>query len=254
MTATVETVRSFQENNVSGCFVTFMIPGYGETQPFWYDSNTNFAELRHTRSNMPKEYIYKRGKDFRWDYYQGENMDAQKGIANAFISRYPEFRKSGRGLYIHSRVKGSGKTLLACCLANEVVERYDAVVKFIQVLDFLDLVKRKDDAAELERLSLRRCGLLVLDDLGVQTENKEWINNALFSLIDDRYRNMLPTIYTSNLPMEKSSDDERIHSRVYGTSIPLLIPEISVREKLADKFTAEFLKTVMGGSMNGTEK
>ena len=97
-----------------------------------------------------------------------------------------------RDRYIHSRVKGSGKTLLACCLANEVVERYDAVVKFIQVLDFLDLVKRKDDAAELERLSLRRCGLLVLDDLGVQTENKEWINNAMFSLIDDRY----PVSYT----------------------------------------------------------
>lgn len=93
---------------------------------------------------MPKEYVYKRGKDFKWDCYGGSDTGAQKNIANAFIARYPEFRKSGRGLYIHSRTKGSGKTLLACCLANEVMEKYDAVVKFIQVLDWIDLVKKKD--------------------------------------------------------------------------------------------------------------
>lgn len=243
--ATVKTVTPYRSGNVSGYFVVYDVPGYGETQPFWYDGNTNYAELRRNRSNMPKEYVYKCGKDFKWDCYDGADTSTQKSIVNAFVSRYPEFRKSGRGLYIHSRVKGSGKTLLACCLANEVMEKYDAVVKFIQVLDYIDLVKKKDDDSELERLSLRRCGLLILDDLGVQTDKQEWINNSLFSLIDDRYRNMLPTIYTSNLPMEKASPDDRIQSRVYGTSVPLLIPEVSIREKMADRFTSEFLKTVL---------
>ena len=166
-------------------------------------------------------------------------------ITNAFISRYEEFRRSGRGLYIYSATKGSGKTLLACCLANEVMERYNAVVKFVQVLDYIDLIKRKDEDADMERHSLKRCGLLILDDVGVQTEKQEWINNAIFSLIDERYRNLLPTLYTSNVPIEKASGDDRIQSRIYGTSIPMLLPEISVRDQLADKYRDEFLRTVL---------
>lgn len=242
--ATIKTVSEYKVDQTSGAFVVYEIPGYGETQPFWVDENTSYAQMRRDRSGMPKEYTYKRGKDFQWDYYGGDTAP-QKSIANAFISRYEEFRRSGRGLYIYSSTKGSGKTLLACCLANEVMERYNAVVKFVQVLDYVDLVKRKDEAAEEERINLRRCSLLILDDIGVQTDKQEWINNALFSLIDERYRNLLPTIYTSNVPMERASKDDRIQSRVYGTSIPMMLPEVSIREKLADRYTAEFLKTVL---------
>lgn len=220
------------------------VPGYGETQPIWYDEQTSYANQRRGRSGIPKDFVYKRGKDFIWDYYE-DDTEAQKRIVNAFIGRYPEFRSSGRGLYIYSQTKGSGKTLLACCLANEVMERYNAVVKFIQVLDYIDLIKRKDEAAEEERTGLRRCGLLILDDIGVQTERQDWINNALCSLVDERYRNLLPTLYTSNTPLEQSSGDDRIQSRIYGASIPLLLPEISVRERLADQYRDDFLRTVL---------
>lgn len=242
--ATVKQVEPYQDKGVTGAFVIFDVPGYGETQPFWYDEKTSYAQMRRSRSGMPKEYTYKRGKDFNWDYYQ-DDTGPQKNIANAFISRYEEFRRSGRGLYIYSATKGSGKTLLACCLANEVMERYNAVVKFVQVLDYIDLIKRKDEDADMERHSLKRCGLLILDDVGVQTEKQEWINNAIFSLIDERYRNLLPTLYTSNVPIEKASGDDRIQSRIYGTSIPMLLPEISVRDQLADKYRDEFLRTVL---------
>lgn len=242
--ATVQQVEPYQDKGVSGAFVIFDVPGYGETQPFWYDEQSSYAQLRRSRSGMPKEYTYKRGKDFNWDYYQ-DDTGPQKSIANAFISRYEEFRRSGRGLYIYSATKGSGKTLLACCLANEVMERYNAVVKFVQVLDYIDLIKRKDEEADIERHSLKRCGLLILDDIGVQTEKQEWINNVLCSLIDERYRNMLPTIYTSNTPIERASGDNRIQSRIYGTSIPLLLPEVSVRKHLADQYRGEFLRTVL---------
>lgn len=241
---TVRQVEPYQVDNVSGSFVIFDVPGYGETQPYWFDENTSYAQLRRSRSGMPKEYTYKRGKDFNWGFYRDDTAP-QKSIANAFISRYEEFRRSGRGLYIYSQTKGSGKTLLACCLANEVMERYNAVVKFVQVLDYIDLIKRKDEEADDERIGLRRCGLLILDDIGVQTEKQEWINNALFSLIDERYRNLLPTIYTSNTPMERASGDDRIQSRIYGTSVPLLLPEVSIRDRLADQYRDEFLRTVL---------
>lgn len=71
-TATVKQVETFQTNGASGAFVTFDVPGYGETQPFWYDEKTSYAQMRRSRSGMPKEYTYKRGKDFNWDYYRDD--------------------------------------------------------------------------------------------------------------------------------------------------------------------------------------
>ena len=233
-------VETFQTNGASGAFVTFDVPGYGETQPFWYDEKTSYAQMRRSRSGMPKEYTYKRGKDFNWDYYR-DDTNPQKNIANAFISRYEEFRRSGRGLYIYSATKGSGKTLLACCLANEVMERYNAVVKFVQVLDYIDLIKRKDEDADMERHSLKRCGLLILDDVGVQTEKQEWINNALFSLVDERYRNMLPTLYTSNVPIEKASGDDRIQSRIYGPAYQFGVRRVRGGDHLGVNYGQKFL-------------
>lgn len=247
--ATVVSVTRYEYGSTSGWEVVYDIPGYGITQPYWYDDRTSYADSRRARSGMPAEYVYKRGQHFRWDYYgTGEEIEMLKKIANSFVDRYQEFRRSGRGLYICSRTKGSGKTLLACCLANEVMEKYNAVVKFMQVLDYIELIKKKGDgaeAAEEQKRSLKECSLLILDDMGVQTEKQEWINNALFSLIDERYRNMLPTIYTSNLPMERASGDDRIQSRIYGTSVPLLLPEVSIRDRLADQYRDEFLRMVL---------
>lgn len=243
-------VRRYDYGGVHGWDVAYEVPGYGLTQPYWYDDHTSYADSRRARSGLPIEYVYKCGKDFRWDYYgTGTGVEMLKKIAESFVSRYQEFRRSGRGLYICSRTKGSGKTLLACCLANEVMEKYNAVVKFMQVLDYIELVKKKGEGTagetEAQKRSLRECSLLILDDMGVQTEKQEWINNALFSLIDERYRNLLPTIYTSNLPMERASGDDRIQSRIYGTSVPLLLPEVPVRDRLADRYRDEFLRTVL---------
>ena len=66
--ATVKQVEPYQDKGVTGAFVIFDVPGYGETQPFWYDEKTSYAQMRRSRSGMPKEYTYKRGKDFNWDY------------------------------------------------------------------------------------------------------------------------------------------------------------------------------------------
>lgn len=248
--AEVVSVQRYEYGNTSGWEIVYHIPGYGLTQPYWYDDHTSYADSRRVRSGMPSEYVYKRGQHFQWEYYgDGEEIEIIKKIANAFVSRYPEFRRSGRGLYICSQTKGSGKTLLVCCLANEIMERYNVVVKFMQVLDYIELVKKKGEgvteAAAEQKKSLRECSLLILDDIGVQTEKQEWINNALFSLVDERYRNMLPTIYTSNLPLERASGDDRIQSRIYGTSIPLLLPEVSIRDRLAEQYRDEFLRTVL---------
>lgn len=224
--------------------MTYNIPDYGETQPYEYKEGFTYAKERRDGSMMPNEYLYKRGRDFDWSYYK-EDTTIQKGIVNGFVSEYEKFRRTGRGLYICSKTKGSGKTLLACCLANEIIEKYSAVVKFCSVIDYIEFVKDKNDEAKEMVNSFKKCGLLVVDDIGVQTEKQDWIINSIFSLVDYRYRENLPTIYTSNLPIEKASSDDRIQSRIYKMSIPVCIPEVLVRMLLADENNKQFLKEIL---------
>ena len=238
VTAKVETVRETQ----TGHLVTFDIPGYGLAE-YWYDKPKAGACGDITLTRIPKEYIGKRGNDFDWTLYGG-NVDMAKKIANLFVKAFPSYQEDGRGLYIHSSVKGSGKTLLSCCLATEIVDRYGVSVKFCPVLDYLEQWKSKAPEAAERVKSFRRCSLLILDDFGTQ-QGREWINEAIFSLVDYRYRENKPTIYTSNLTIDEASKDERTASRIQGTSTQLVLPNVPIRQKLAEKYNKELVEKMM---------
>lgn len=90
-----------------------MCPDMGETQPFMMPcgSESPYADdpsRRISRSMMPEGYMQKTGKDFDWSLY-GEDTEPQKKIVNAFVTRYAEFERSGRGLYISQKSKDPGK-------------------------------------------------------------------------------------------------------------------------------------------------
>lgn len=220
--------------------------GY-ETAGIWLsDGEMTECQIgeRRSRSWMPVEYVYKTASDFDWGKY-GEDVTAQKKIINAFVVGFDSFRSEGRGLYICSETRGSGKTLLACCIANEILKKYAISVKFISVPDYIELIKEKDDGSREKRVSLMDADLLILDDIGAQVENKDWITTALFRLIDRRYTNHLPTIFTSNMRIDDLRTDERISDRIYAVSAPVVMPEVSVRRQIADKHAKEFLDRIL---------
>lgn len=203
------------------------------------------GEFRKARSLIPFEYLDKTGNDFNWKIY-GVDTKFHSKISNAFIANFEKFRTAGKGLYIYSRTCGSGKTMLACCLLNEIVKRYDVNVKFINVLDYLELTKKGYSSAEdkEEKQSILGATVLVLDDIGVEV-NKGWIDTTLYQLINFRYSNKLPTIITSNLPIEELKVDDRIKDRLNERCIKLRVPDVSIRsEKSADDNT-EFMNSIM---------
>ena len=188
---------------------------------------------RKRRSGMPIEYVYKQAGSINWELY-GEDCTIQKSTANAFVRKFDEFRKQGRGLYISSETKGSGKTLLACVLANEILKKRDISVKFITVPDYITLVSQRDEMS-LQRENIKNADLLILDDIGAQLENKDWINTALFQLINRRHTDLLPTIFTSNFTMEQLRMDERIKDRIHAMSVPVFMPEKNIRWQQTEK-------------------
>lgn len=247
--ATVTKLEKVQTETFSGLLV------YHRYEDIGYDTQAIFSENgiilssrideRMSRSDMPREYAYCTAKSIDWSRYGVENVTPQKNIVNAFVINFDVFRREGRGLYFYSDVKGSGKTMIACAVANEILKTHDISVKFINATNYIELVKAKDDGSREHLKSVMEAGLLIFDDIGAQVENKEWITTALFRLIDKRYTDHLPTIFTSNVRIEDLKTDSRISDRIYAVSVPVMMPEVNVRRQIADKHTKDFLKSIL---------
>ena len=220
-------MRVVLDHNIGGIWIED-IDGYlyhteGE------ESQKKEANFRKERSRIPPEYKNLMAKDFKWGIY-GVDLSEEQGKVLQYIARYEEFREEGMGLYIHSGTKGSGKTMLACCVLNEISSRYYGSVKFVNALDFLEMTKKgfNYDNPEVETLYI--CKTLVIDDIGAQLD-KGWINTVFYRLVNDRYSNHKPTIYTSNLSIDQLEMDDRIIDRIDSTSFEIHLPEKSIRRE-----------------------
>lgn len=234
----------------TGSLVTFkflLSNGGGEQEeyfpaPYWF-SDSNDYSYRVERTKMPEKYLGKMAKDFKWDVY-GTDTNFQKKIINAFVLQFMEtFLVQHRGLYIYSSTKGTGKTLLACCLGNEIAKRYGVNVKFVTAPDYLELVKEKDSDMKQQ---CKDCDLLILDDFGTQDCTKDWINETFFALIDRRNSNLCSTIITSNIPKHNKVIDDRIQSRINEMCLEIHLPEFSVRDKKTEAEEKQFLDLILG--------
>lgn len=234
----VRSMCDYVTDNEKGYLVIVDIPDYMDGVEYYVPEIKDISGIVN-HSGMPKEYMNKRFRDFNMDFY-GKDMSMVQRVLEKFVEKFNTFMTQGRGLYIFSQTKGSGKSLLACCIANEVLQNYQISCKFITITDYIDMYRNKNPA--LDRI--RDADLLIIDDLGIQDETKEWINEIVYNLVDRRYRNQCVTIYTSNRNFKEKdiSAEDRIASRVYGQCIPVQLPEVSVRAKLADKYRENFMR------------
>ena len=224
--------------------VTYDVEVYGVVE-FVENIEQSNGDFRRNHSLLPQNYIDARMYKFRWNMY-GEDVEEQKLIVNTFLANFTGFQEEGKGLYIYSQTKGSGKTMLSCCLANEVMEHHDITVKFISVVDFIERTKDSfnDYAVKRELDQIIGARLLIIDDIGAETR-KEWIDSILFKIIDSRYSNKRVTIFTSNIEREKLKLNDRIKDRILDMTILLSLPEKPIRQQFANTKNKEFLQRMI---------
>lgn len=224
--------EGFMVEDSTGC--DFYLPESGTTKAV--------SEFRRVRAMMPFEFMDKTGKDFLWSHYSAD-ISRARNLVNQYILKFEHFQKKGLGLYISSGTKGSGKTMLSCCVINEIADRYAIPVKFVNMLDLLEMTKKsfKGDGKEID--ALHQAGLLVLDDIGAQM-SKEWVDSVLYRLVNDRYINRKPTIYTSNIPIDSLKMDDRIADRIESTTYPLALPEESIRRAMRQQEKDRMLEEI----------
>lgn len=175
--------------------------------------------------------------------FENADEDTDKEIIKKtknYVKHFEEMRKDNVGLLLYGNV-GSGKTYLACSIANAIITEYSYTVKmrnFAQILN--DLQKGGFNLDRNEYIEqITNPTLLILDDFGIE-RNTEYALEQIYNVINARYLKARPTIITTNLnfkDIEKEQEDImlcRIYSRIIEMCLPLRVTGLD-RRKIQSK-------------------
>lgn len=193
-------------------------------------------------ANIPEGFKDMRIDGFKTDIYTTQNSRNKADMAlkaiKYWLHNFDDMKQRGMGLYLHSSVKGSGKTRMAVSIANELIYEKHIQVKFATSLQTLNEIKSTwgksgNKLSESELMDfLSTTEILVIDDFGVEN-HREWIDDKFYGVINSRYNEKKITVFTSNLPLDSLKYDERIIQRIKERTFQIPFPEESVRDIIA---------------------
>ena len=152
------------------------------------------------------ESVGKRYESVRFsdDFYNSvEREEDFKKIASrlkTFVENYDRASELGAGWYLWSPSRGNGKTSLASCVRNGLLDKGVSCI-VIDARKLNDLKRR--DVEAFNRCKTVSC--LIIDDIGLTVLN-DWECDTLHEVVNFRYLNVKDgryvTCYTSNVPPE----------------------------------------------------
>lgn len=176
-------------------------------------------------------------------------------LTKQYVDRFNEMKEKNLGLLLFG-APGTGKTYIAFCIANELINRMVPVIAIssIGILNKIkETYKKYGNEGEIEVInSLKNASLLILDDLGAENST-DWAREKIYEIIDSRYRDKKPIIVTTNLKleqlMEKMAGGDKVY-RTYDRIIEMCTP-VEVKGKARRIETAKakqkLLKELLGG-------
>lgn len=179
--------------------------------------------------------------DLTWQGVSFVHDDRRDAVASLkcrnYVKFFPQMRRDDVGLMLYGGL-GSGKTFLAGCIANALIEQgYSVMMHSLPTLIAkMNAEFGKNRETHLSRLE--RCDLVVLDDVGTERSTKYSVEQA-YEIINTRYKAGLPLVIATSLkPMEMKNEMNFSRRQIYDRLIymckPLLVHGESRRTDIAN--------------------
>jgi DNA replication protein DnaC len=189
---------------------------YGKPGEWYYHPCTPECEKKNERrewelmrrdarvgSLVEKSGLSKRLKSYTFSNFKPYvSPEAARAVERVeeYLGSWEENKEEGKGLYLCGGV-GTGKTHLAVAVLNEVVRKKRVPSLFVTVPELLDNLREayNKPGRNLDEWmdAVQNADFLILDDLGSERVT-DWVRERIFVIVNHRYRESLPTIFTSN--------------------------------------------------------
>ena len=157
-----------------------------------------------------------------WNFKRNHGEAKNTETARFYVKHWEEMKRDNIGLLFWGAV-GTGKSFLAGCIANALLEQEIPVrmTNFAEVLN--NLSSNFSEKNEYIK-SLCRFPLLILDDFGME-RGTEYGLEQIYAVIDGRYRSGKPLIVTTNLTLnELNNPRDTAHARIYDRLKEMCVP------------------------------
>ena len=182
-----------------------------------------------------------------WTFANDNGRSPQIRHAHRYVEQWQTMRAENIGLLLWGGV-GTGKSFLAGCIANALMEQEVPVrmTNFARILNKLNSsFSGRNDIVD----KFCRYPLLIIDDFGME-RGTEYALERIYSIVDSRYRSRKPLIVTTNLTLgEIRYPPDTAHARIYDRLLEMCVPVscigVSFRKETAQE-KLERLKLLIG--------
>ena len=144
-------------------------------------------------------------------------------MAKRYTENWKKVKAENLGLLLWGDV-GTGKSFLAACIANALLEKGVPVLmtNFSKILNQMGAMYSDERYRYIA--SFNRFSLLIIDDLGIE-RNTEYALEQVYAVVDERYKAGLPLIITTNLTISQLRNPEDVaHARIYSRILEMCTP------------------------------
>lgn len=204
-----------------------VIEAFGQRMPVWCDC------MKEAKRKEEEKAKYERkmqrldelrsasllGERYKNTTFETTDLDRPDDFVKAFhrCEKYCEIintaLQNGYGMYLYGD-SGTGKSHLTACICNKLITEYQQCL-FTNFFEISRMIRQtfNKSSTDAETIIKRICEIdfLFIDDLGTEKLQKNgednWLQEQVFDIINKRYNNKKPTIFSSNYSLNELITD-----------------------------------------------
>lgn len=152
------------------------------------------AERLKKEANLSKRFITRTFENYKIETPIQKNAFEK---AKKYVENIDQYIEDGTGIiFVGNGDVGTGKTHLACAIANELLDS-GYPVKVINITKLIATIKENFKIEPFLKVPI-----LLIDDLGKEV-GTQWVCETLYAIFNERYEAMKPTIITTENGLEQ---------------------------------------------------